>query len=324
MSLERMFKLSLSLVLALSAHCGALAQTFPSKPIRLIVPFSAGSATDILARTIAQKMSDNWGQQVVVDNRPGAGGTVAAPIVINSNPDGHTLMIVAAGHAANATLYRKLSYDVVRDFAGVSLVASTPNLLVVGPGLGVKSVKDLIALAKSKPGQLNFSSAGIGSGTHLNGEQFKLVAGLNVTHVPYRGAPEALTDVVTGRVHFLFTPIVVAVPFIKDGRAIPIAVSTATRTPLFPNVPTVAEAALPGFEFDMWFGLLAPAKTLKPVREQLSKEVARIMQLPDVKERIGALGGVPRTNTPDEFDAFIRAEVDKLGKIVKAANAYAD
>lgn len=312
------------LLLAALAPSAAFAQSFPSKPIRMVVPFSAGSATDILARTVAQKMSENYGQQVIVDNRPGAGGTLAAPIVINANPDGHTLMMVSAGHAANATLYRKLSYDTTRDFAGISLVASTPNLLAVGASLGVKSVKELIALAKSKPGQLNFSSAGIGSGTHLNGEQFKLVAGLNVTHIPFRGAPEALADVVAGRVDFLFTPIVVALPFIKDGRAIPLAVSTASRTPLLPNVPTLAEAALPGFEFDMWFGLLAGAKTPRPLRDQLSKEVARVMQLPEVKERIGSLGGIPRTNSPEEFDAFIRAEVAKLGKVVKAANAYAD
>jgi tripartite-type tricarboxylate transporter receptor subunit TctC len=317
-------KSGLWLLLALTTHDYALAQTFPSKPLRMIVPFSAGSGTDILARTVAQKMAENWGQQVVVDNRPGAGGTIAAPIVINSNHDGHTLMMVSAGHAANATLYRKLSYDTLRDFVGVSLVASTPNLLVVGSALGVKSAKELIALAKSKPGQLNYSSAGIGSGTHLNGEQFKLVAAIDVTHIPFRGAPEALADVVAGRVHYLFTPIVVALPFIKDGRAIPLAVSSADRTPILPNVPTLAEAALPGFEFDMWFGILAPSKTPKATREKLSKEVGRIMQLPDVKSRIESLGGIPRTNTPDEFDAFIKTEVAKLGKVVKAGNAYAD
>jgi len=324
MSLKGILNSSLCAVIVLSAPAGVLGQQFPNKPIRIVVPFSAGSATDILARTVAQKMSENWGQQVVVDNRPGAGGTVAAPIVINSNPDGHTLMMVSAGHAANATLYRKLAYDTTRDFAGVSLVASTPNLLAVGSGLGVKSVKELIALAKSKPGQLNFSSAGFGSGTHLNGEQFKMVAGINVTHIPYRGAPEALTDVITGRVHFLFTPIVAALPFIKDGRAIPLAVSTVTRAPLLPEVPTIAEAALPGFEFDMWFGLLAGAKTTRALRDQLSKEVARIMQLRDVKDRIEGLGGIPRTNTPEQFDAFIRAEVEKLGKVIEAAGAYAD
>lgn len=324
MAIKGIPKRSLCAVIVLSAAAGALGQQFPSKPIRMVVPFSAGSATDILARVVAQKMAENLGQQVVVDNRPGVGGTVAAPIVIHSNPDGHTLMMVSTGHAANATLYRKLSYDTVRDFAGVSLVASTPNLLVVGPGFSARSVKELIALAKSKPGQITFASAGYGSGAHLNGEQFKLAAGIDITHISFRGAPESLIDVVTGRVNFIFTPVVAALPFVKDGRAIPLAVSTLARVPLLPEVPTIAEVALPGFDFDMWFGLLAGAKTPKPLRDKLSQEVARIMQLPDVRERIANLGGVPRVNTPEQFDAFIRAEVEKLGKVIRTTGSYAD
>ena len=324
MSAKGILNSSLCAVIFLSAATGVLGQQFPAKPIRMIVPFSAGSGTDILARIVALKMSENWGQQVVVDNRPGVGGTLAAHIVINSNPDGHTLMMVSTGHAANATLYRKLSYDTVRDFAGVSLVASTPNLLVVGSGSTVRSVKELIALAKARPGQLTFASAGYGSGAHLNGEQFKLAAGIDISHISFRGAPESLLDVITGRVNFLFTPIVAALPFVKDGRAIALAVSTATRTPMLPDVPTVAEAALPGFEFDMWFGLLSRAKTPMALRQQLSKEVVRIMQLPDVRERIGGLGGIPRTNTPEQFDAFIRSEVEKLGKVIRATGSYAD
>ena len=324
MALKGILNTSLCAAIVLSVPAGVLGQQFPTKPIRMVVPFSAGSGTDILARIVAQKMSENWGQQVVVDNRPGVGGTLAARIVINSNPDGHTLMMVSTGHAANATLYRKLSYDTVRDFAGISLVASTPNLLVVGSGSAVRSVKELIALAKSRPGQLTFASAGYGSGAHLNGEQFKLAAGIDITHVSFRGAPESLLDVITGRVNFLFTPIVAALPFVKDGRAIALAVSTITRTPLLPEVPTIAEVALPGFEFDMWFGLLAGAKTPKALRDRLSQEVARIMHLQDVKDRIASLGGVPRTNTPEQFDAFIRAEVEKLGKVIKTVGTYAD
>ena len=318
------FRPALCALLALMAHAAALAQPFPSRPVRMLVPFSAGSGTDILARTVAQKMTENWGQQVLVENRPGAGGTVAANAVLSAPADGYTMMLVSAGHAANATLYRKLPYDTVRDFAGVSIVASTPNVLVVGPGLGVKTVKELISLVKSKPGQLNYSSAGIGSGTHLNGEQFKLEAGLDAQHVAYRGAPEALADAVAGRVQFAFSPIVVALPFVKDGRGIALAVSTAARTPVLPDVPTMAEAALPGFDFDQWYGLLVSSKTPRPLRETISREVARIMQLPDVKERLAAQGGIPRYSTPEEFDAFIRVEVDKLGKVVKAANAFAD
>lgn len=299
-------------------------QKYPSKPIRVIVPFSAGSQTDILARMIGQKMFEHWGQQVVVDNRPGAGGRLASEMVLNANADGYNLLMQSASHAINATLYRKLPYDTVKDFAGVTQVASVPNVLVVAPSQNIKSVKDLIALAKAKPGQINFGSAGIGSGTHINGEQFKLAAGIDVTHIPYKGTPEALTDTATGRIHYFFSPLVPALPFIRDKRLIPLAVSTAKRSPVLPDVPTVAEAGLPGFEFDLWYGLLAPRKTPKAVVNQLSQEVARILELPDVKERMLRDGAVPKASTPEQFDAFIRAEVEKLGKVVKASGAKAD
>lgn len=296
-------------------------QKFPSKPIRIIVPFSAGSQTDILARMIGQKMFENWGQQVVVDNRPGAGGRLASEIMLNANPDGHNLMMQSASHAANAALYRKLPYDTVKDFSGVTQVASVPNVLVVAPSQNIKSVKELIALAKAKPGQINFGSAGLGSGTHINGEQFKLAAGIDVAHIPYKGTPEALTDTVTGRIHYFFSPLVPALPFIRDKRLVPLAVSTAKRSPVLPDVPTIAEAALPGFEFDLWYGLLASSKTPKPILEQLSKEVARILALPDIRERMLRDGAVPKSSTPQEFDAFIKSEVDKLGKVVRASGA---
>lgn len=299
-------------------------QKYPSKPIRVIVPFSAGSQTDILARMIGQKMFEHWGQQVVVDNRPGAGGRLASEMVLNANADGYNLLMQSASHAINATLYRKLPYDTVKDFAGVTQVASVPNVLVVAPSQNIKSVKDLIALAKAKPAQINFGSAGIGSGTHINGEQFKLAAGIDVTHIPYKGTPEALTDTATGRIHYFFSPLVPALPFIRDKRLIPLAVSTAKRSPVLPDVPTVAEAGLPGFEFDLWYGLLAPRKTPKAVVNQLSQEVARILELPDVKERMLRDGAVPKASTPEQFDAFIRAEVEKLGKVVKASGAKAD
>ncbi len=233
-------------------------------------------------------------------------------------------MLVSAGHAVNATLYTKLPYDTVKDFAGVSQVASVPDVLVVAPLLGAKTVKDLIALAKSKPGLLNFASAGIGNGTHISGEQFNLEAGIKLVHVPYKGTPEALTDTMTGRVQYFFSPIVPATPFIKDGRLLALAVSTAKRSPVLPNVPTVAEAAVPGFEFDLWFGILAPRKTPRPVVNLLSKEVARILVLPDIKERMQNYGAVAKASTPKQFDAFIRSEVAKLGKVVTASGAKAD
>jgi tripartite-type tricarboxylate transporter receptor subunit TctC len=295
--------------------------SFPNKPIRMIVPFSPGSQTDILARWIGEKMTEKWAQQVVVDNRPSAGGTIASQYVLAANPDGHTLMMVSTGHAGNATLYSKLPYDTIKDFSGISRVASVPNLLVVSPALGVKSVKELIALAKSKPGQLNFSSAGIGSGTQINGEMFKLAAGINATHVPYKGAPEALNEAMAGRVEFNFSPILVAAGQVKAGKVLALAVSTASRSPMFPDVPTVAEAGIPGFEYDQWYGLLASARTPRPLITVLNQEVVRILNLPDMKERLLTQGATPASTTPQEFDAFIRSEVKRFAQVLIAAGA---
>jgi tripartite-type tricarboxylate transporter receptor subunit TctC len=305
----------------LSSVAGAQQQTFPNKPIRMIVPFSPGSQTDILARWIGEKMTEKWTQQVVVDNRPSAGGTIASQYVLAANPDGHTLMMVSTGHAGNATLYSKLPYDTIKDFSGISRVASVPNLLVVSPTLGVKSVKELIALAKSKPGQLNFSSAGIGSGTQINGEMFKLAAGINATHVPYKGAPEALNEAMAGRVEFNFSPILVAAGQVKAGKVLALAVSTASRSPMFPDVPTVAEAGLPGFEYDQWYGLLASAKTPRPLINTVNQEVVRILNLPDMNERLLTQGATPAPTTPQEFDAFIRSEVKRFAQVLIAAGA---
>ncbi len=315
--------IALVLIAASLAAAGAAgaAEKYPNKPIRMLVPFSAGSQTDILARWIGEKVYENLGQRVVVDNRPSAGGTIAAEYVLAANPDGHTLMMHATGHAANATLYSKLPYDVVRDFAGVTQVASVPNLLIVGPGLGAKSVKELIALAKAKPGAFNFSSAGIGSGTHVNGEMFKIMAGINVVHVPYKGAPEALNEAIAGRVQFVFSPILVATGQVKAGRAVVLAVSTASRSPMFPDVPTVAEAGVPGFDFDQWYGLFTSAKTPRPIINQANREIVRILNSPDMKERMLTQGATPRPTTPEEFDKFVRSEVVKMGKVIIAAGA---
>ena len=312
---------------AFAAGCIAAAplqaqeQKFPVKPFRMLVPFSPGSQTDILARWVGEKMSENWAQQVVIDNRPSAGGTIASQYVLAANPDGHTLMMVSTGHAGNATLYSKLPYDTIRDFAGISRVASVPNLLVVSPSLGVKSVKDLIALARSKPGQLNFSSAGIGSGTQINGEMFNIAAGIKTTHVPYKGAPEALNEAIAGRVEFNFSPILVAAGQVKAGKVLALAVSTAARSPMFPSVPTVAEAALPGFEYDQWYGLLAAAKTPRPLVNTLNKEIVRILNLQDMKDRLMTQGATPAPTSPEEFDAFIRSEVQRFAKVLIAAGA---
>jgi tripartite-type tricarboxylate transporter receptor subunit TctC len=306
---------------AMVAGAVLAAEKFPNRPIRMLVPFSAGSQTDILARWVGEKMLESWGQQVVVDNRPSAGGTLASQYVLAANPDGHTLMMVSTGHAGNATLYSKLPYDTVKDFAGVSRVASVPNLLVVSPQLGAKSVKELIALAKARAGKMNYSSAGIGSGTQLNGEMFKLAAGIDATHVPYKGAPEALNNVISGNIEYCFSPVLVAAGQVKAGKVLALAVSTAQRSPMFADVPTVAEAGIPGFEYDQWYGLLTAAKTPRPLVGQLNKEVVRILNLPDIRSRMLTQGATPTPSTPEQFDAFIRSEVARFAKVLIAAGA---
>jgi tripartite-type tricarboxylate transporter receptor subunit TctC len=297
----------------------AAAQAYPTKPIRVVVPFTPGSASDFLARIIGPRLVDAWGQQVVVDNRPGAGGTVAGGIVAAATPDGHTLMLTSSAFAGSAALYTKLPYDSVKDFSGVTQVASTPLVVTVAPSLGVKSVKELVALARQKPGQLNFGSSGIGSGTHYGGELFKLAAKINVVHVPYRGTPEALTDTVTGRIHYYLSPIQPAMPLIRDGRLLALAVTTAQRSAALPEVPTVAEAGLPGFEYDGWFGIFAPSRTPRPVIDRLSKEVGRILDQPDIKGKIASQGATARSSTPAAFEKLVHAEIETRRKVFKAA-----
>jgi tripartite-type tricarboxylate transporter receptor subunit TctC len=297
---------------------------YPARPVRMLTTVSPGSAVDTLGRIFGQKLSEAWKYQIVFDSRPSAGGIVASQILVDAAPDGHTLMLQSIGHASNASLYSKLPYDTLRDFAGITLVADVPNVLVVAPSPNLKSVKDLIALAKSKPGQVNFASAGIGSGTHMNGEQFKLAAKLDMVHVPYKGTPEALNDTMTGRVQFFFSPITAAVPLVKSGRLTALAVSTLNRSPVLADVPTVAESGVPGFDFNLWIGVLAPARTPKPLKEYIAGEIARVLALSDVKERMLGLGAVPHTLPTEKFDAFIRAEVEKLAAVIKASGAKAN
>ena len=307
----------LAVALALCS-AGAFAQ-YPAKPIRIMVGFSAGSTTDLLARTIGQKMSEAWGQPVLVENRPSAGGVVASGAVASAEPDGHTLVVVSAGHAASAAIFAKLPYDTLRDFAGVSRIANVPSILVVSPTLGAKTVKELVVLARARPGLFNFSSPGVGSANHLAGELLKTLAGIEAVHIPYKGIPEAMTAVLTGAVQFNFSPVVNVLPLSREGKLVPLAASTGRRSAALPELPTVAEAGLDGYVFDPWFGLLAPAKTPKAVLAKLSGEVARIVELPDVRERLRGLGADPAPTTPDEFDAYIRGEVAKFQKIVKDA-----
>jgi len=302
----------------------ALAQNYPTKPIRMLIPFTAGSASDILARLIGPKLLDAWGQQVVIDNRPSAGGMVAGGIVATATPDGHTLMLTSSAFAGSAALFPKMPYDSAKDFSGVSLVASNPLVLVVPPGLGVKSVNELLALARGKPGQINFASSGIGSGTHYGSELFRLAAKIDVVHVPYRGTPEALNDTLSGRIQYYLAPILPSLPLIREGRLLPLAVTTLQRAPLLPDVPTLAEGALPGFEYDGWFGVIAPSKTPRAIIVKLAHEIARIVDLAEIRERIASLGGRARSSTPEEFDRLIHAEIETRAKIFRAAGTKAD
>jgi tripartite-type tricarboxylate transporter receptor subunit TctC len=292
-------------------------QSYPAKPVRMIIGFTPGSEIDVIGRMLAQALSDSWGHRVVVDNRSGAGGTLAGAIAAGAAPDGYTLFFNSVSHAASQALYPKLPYDTVRDFAGVSQATSAPNVLVVAPAQGIASAKALVALVRQKPGQINFGSAGVGSGTHITGEMFRLAAQLNVSHVPYKGVPELLADTMTGRVQYSFSPIGNVLPFTRDKRLVALAVTTTERSPMLPDVPTVSETVIPGFEWDQWYGMFAPAKTPRRIVDQVSREMARVLGLADIRERLATRGSVPKPSTPEEFDRFVRAEVSRIGKAIR-------
>lgn len=302
----------------------AAAQDYPNKPIRMVIGFSAGSGVDVSARVIGQKLNESWGQPVIADNRPGAGGTIAAQIVAGANPAGYTLVSISAAHVIAPSLYPKLPYDTLKDFAGITTTVSLPNVLVVGPSLSVKSVKDLVALAKAKPGQLLFSSGGVGSGTHFAAELFKSLAAIDVGHVPFKGIPEALTETMTGRVQFTMSPVSNVLPQAKAGKVIALAVAPAKRVGVMPDVPTLAEAGVPGYSWDTWFGLLAPAKTPRAIVRKLNQEINRILVLPDVKERWNAMGAEAIPIAPEAFDRYLAEQVALVAKLAKAANVKAD
>jgi tripartite-type tricarboxylate transporter receptor subunit TctC len=329
MELRRGTFILFGLLGALAAHPAAAqggsdVQSYPNRPIRILVGFSAGSTTDIMARLLAQKMHENWGQPAVVDNRPTAGGILASSVVAQANPDGYTLLSVSAGHAVTAALYSKLPYDTVKDFSGISLFATVPSILVVSPSSGVKSVKDLLALVRGKPGAYNYSSPGIGSANHLAGELFKSLAKVDVTHVPFKGIPEALSAPLQGSVLFNLSPIVNVLPLVKGGKLVALATSTGKRAAAMPDLPTIAEAGVPGYVFDPWFGVLTTAKTPRGVVNRLSAEVHRVFALPDVRERMLALGAEPNPNAPEQFDAFVKAEIAKFSKIIQEAKIKVD
>ena len=296
------------------------AQDYPSKPVRFVVPFAPGGTTDVLARLVGEKLSASLGQQFVVDNKPGAGGNVGTAQVAKAEPDGYTLLMGTVGtHAINASIYPSLPYDPVQDFAPVTLVATVPNVLVVNPEVPANSVAELIALAKEKPGELNFASSGNGSSIHLSGELFKAMTGVDIVHVPYKGSGPAVVDLLGVQVDMMFDNLPSSAPQIKAGKLRPLAVTTKERSPMLPDVPTMAEAGVPGFESYSWFGILAPAGTPEAIVNKLQGEIAKALADPAMRERFAEVGAVPVGDTPAEFADLIAAETAKWAKVVEEA-----
>ena len=308
-----------ALVVGMAAPEAARAQQkFPSKPVRIVVPFSPGSATDISARMIGPRLSERWGQPVIIENRAGAGGMLAAASVAKATPDGHTLLLVSAAFAITAVLNANLPYDTLKDFTGVAQIGTTSGLLAVTPALGVKSVKELIAVANERPGKILYGSAGAGSGIHMTAERFKFAAGINTVHVGFKGQPEMLIEIIAGRIHYGFPSLGPALGFIRDGRLVALAVVTAKRTPLLPDVPVLAEV-LPGFERDASHALVAPAKTPRPVVNQISRDVARVLELPEVKQQMDAMSFEAAPTTPEEYDRILRGLIKTFSKVARDA-----
>ena len=314
-----------ALVLAIAVSSGsAVADEYPVRPIRILVGFTPGGGPDITARYIAQKLGEAWKQQVLVENRPGAGGTVAAAMVARANPDGYTLLSVSSAHAIAAAIYPKLPYDTFADLAGVIQTGSSKYVLVVPPTLGVRTLGELLAAARARPGQLNFSSAGVGSGTHFAGEMLRSMAGIEVVHVPFKGIPEALGETLSGRVQFFMAPIANAVNPVKEGKLVGLGVSSLERDALLPQVPTLHEAGVPGYKSQLWFGLLTGASVPRPIVTRLNSEIARILSEPELKSRWSGIGIEPRPDAPEVFDRLIREDVATFASIARAANIRAD
>lgn len=303
----------------------ASSQEFPTKTVRMIAPFAPGGATDALARLVSQQLSERWHHQVIVDNRPGAGGNIGAELAARAAPDGYTLVVAGAPHAINMTLYKKLAYDLQRDLVGLNRVASYPSAIVVHPSLPVKTVKDLIALAKKRPGQLNFGSAGPGSPNRLAIELFMMMADVKMVHVPYKGGSgQMVGDLVAGQVQLASMGLPPSMGYLKAGRLRAIAVTGAQRSPLLPNVPTVSEAGLPGFDVTSWYGIFAPAAVPKPLVTKINGDISAVLATPEMKRQLDKLGADPAPLSPAEFAAFVRSEVAKWAKVVKASGATVD
>ena len=303
----------------------ALAQTYPAKPVRLIVPFPPGGSADILARAIGQKAGEGLGQQFIVDNRPGAGTAIGAEALARSAPDGYTVMIgTVSSHAINPALNPKLPFHPVKDFTPVSLVATIPFAMIVHPSVPARNVQEFIALARAKPGSLNYSSAGSGTSNHLSGELLKSMSGIDIVHVPYKGSAPALNDLIAGQVSLMFDLVLTAAPHIKSGAVRGIAVTSAQRSSALPELPTVAESGVPGYEVSAWFGIFGPAGLPAAVAQRLNAEFVKAVQQPDLRQRLASQGAEPLTSTPEEFASYLRSEIDKWAKVVKASGMKVD
>ena len=304
-----------------AAAVAVSAQEYPSKPIRLIVPFGPGGTTDILARVVGDRLGERWGQQVLIDNRPGAGGNIAAELTARAAPDGYTIFLGSMGtQSINVSIYPKLAFDPVKDFAPISLVSNSANLLIVHPSIPVNSVKQLIQLAKAKPDRFSYSTSGSGSFNHMSAELFNLMAGVRMVHIPYKSGGQALLSVVSGEADLLFQTMPAAIPFVESGRLKALAVCTIERHPLFPKLPTASESGLPGFDISTWYGILAPAATPKSILISLNEALVQIIKSPATNKRLLELGVDPLSNTPEQFAALIRGDLVKWAKVAKAAS----
>lgn len=295
---------------------------FPNRPIRIVVPFSPGGGTDTLARIVAQKMGESWGQSIVIENRTGAGGTIGAAIVAKATPDGHTLLVSSPGFVISAALQPNLSYDPIKDFSGVSQLGVSMSTLVVTPSLGVKTLKEFIEYAKARPGKILFSSGGHGSSTHMNGERFRLAAGFKPVHVAFKGSADGALEVVAGRVHYIITGLITVLPYIQDGKVVPLGVLAPMRSPVLPDVPTIAEV-IPGYKRDGSHIMLAPAGTPRPILRKLSNEVRRIFEMPEVKERLKGYDYFLDPTTPEELDKIVRSDIATFKEVVQLAGLRA-
>ena len=316
--MKQHWKWIVALALCAMQHA-ALAQSWPTKPVKVIVPFTPGSATDIMARTASERLSAQLSQPFIVENRPGAGGTIGAGVVAKADPDGHTILVQSSSHTVTPTTYPNLAYDTARDFAGITPLAALPNVLVIAPSKGIHSVRELVSTAKAKPGSVNYASAGAGSATQLNAERFRLGAGFEGVHVPFKGTPEALTEVITGRVDYYFCPVITALPYLRDGRLLGLAVGSSKRATALPQIPTTLEAGIPNSDYNFWVGMLVPGKTPKSVINRLHQETVKALQSADVTERLTKLGAESMILSPEQFDAYIRAEIAANAALVKAA-----